>query len=376
MRVEVIRDPAHLAGLRAEWTALLRASPADGLFLTWEWLTAWWAHLSAGARLHLVTVRSGGELTAVAPFLLRRRAPEAPFPVLEFLGTGSAGSDYLDLIVRDSSAAGSLDALAGYLRGARLPLRLGQLRAGSAAAALAARLGGEGWRATVEEAGVCPVAVWPQPSWDAYMSTLTRKHRTDFRRCLANLHRQFDVRFEQAVTEGETQEALDILVSLHDARWRDRGGSTAFHTGSLRSFHGEFSRTAQHEGWLRLFVLRLDGRPVSALYGFRYGNAFYDYQKGFDPGYARHAVGLVTIGLAIRAAIEEGAGEFDFLHGDEPYKFRWARAARPLSRFELVAPGARGAVYRWLVAGGRGARRTARRVLGDALAERLAGQRG
>src|SRR5207245_43184 len=82
---------------------------------------------------------------------------------------------------------------------------------------------------------------------------------------------------------------------------------------------------APDRGWLRLSELRLDGRPAASLYGFRYRDTFSFYQSGFDPAYARDSVGLVTMGLAIRSAIEEGAAEYDLLHGDEAYKFQWAR---------------------------------------------------
>ena len=82
-------------------------------------------------------------------------------------------------------------------------------------------------------------------------------------------------------------------------------------------------------------------RPRSS-YGFRYGDKFYFYQSGFDPGYARQSVGLVALGLTIKAALEEGAMEYDLLHGDEEYKFLWAHQTRELRRLELFPSYVRG----------------------------------
>src|SRR5439155_24034111 len=68
---------------------------SDLPFLTWEWLHAWWTHLGGTERLQLLTVRVGGELTALAPLAVSRaRLPW--LATLELLGTGYAGSDYLD----------------------------------------------------------------------------------------------------------------------------------------------------------------------------------------------------------------------------------------------------------------------------------------
>jgi len=102
MAVERIADAPGFEALREEWSELLESSAADCLFLTWEWLSTWWKHLAGDRRLAILALRHGGRLVALAPFgvrppsLSRRR----PLPVLEFLGNGCVGSDYLDLIVR------------------------------------------------------------------------------------------------------------------------------------------------------------------------------------------------------------------------------------------------------------------------------------
>jgi CelD/BcsL family acetyltransferase involved in cellulose biosynthesis len=69
------------------------------------------------------------------------------------------------------------------------------------------------------------------------------------------------------------------------------------------------------------------------------------------------------MGLAIKAAIEEGVAEYDFLHGDEEYKFHWASEVRDLGRLELYPPHARGRIYRRAIDFNRAARRMAKRVL-------------
>jgi CelD/BcsL family acetyltransferase involved in cellulose biosynthesis len=152
-------------------------------------------------------------------------------------------------------------------------------------------------------------------------------------------------------------------MDLHNARWRDRGGSDAFDTPGLVAFHREFSRIALERGWLRLYVLRLDRKSAACLYGFLYGGTFYFYQSGFDSAYRKESVGLVSMGLSIKSAIEEGAEEYDLLHGNEEYKSHWSRESRELSRLELYPPGGMGSICRRSAQLERAARRMARRVL-------------
>ena len=129
------------------------------------------------------------------------------------------------------------------------------------------------------------------------------------------------------------------------------------------AFHEEFSRLALDEGWLRLWVLNLDSTPAAFVYCLRYRNVVYFYQSAVDELYARHSVGLVAMGLAIRGAFEEGAAEFDFLHGAEPYKFLWAPESRELLRLSLYPPTVRGTACRRFVAFRRTAGQMARLVL-------------
>src|SRR5690606_37579598 len=112
--------------LRAEWTDLLQASMNDSFFLTWEWLYTWWKHLHGNRRLHIVTVRHDGRLVALAPLALRQRqwTRLMPFEVLEFLGCGSVGSDYLSPIVRKGFETTALPALIARLRASGYVLEL------------------------------------------------------------------------------------------------------------------------------------------------------------------------------------------------------------------------------------------------------------
>ena len=347
--VEKIEDPARFEALRVEWNELLASSASDCLFLTWEWLHTWWKHLREDRRLRIVTVRRDRELIAIAPLALRSRRWRRllPFPALEFLGTGGVGSDYLDVLIGRGQERHALPALAGSLADDKLMLELARVRRTSAhAGELAAEIARRGWVSTHVRTDVCPFIDLSGHDWQSYLASLGRSHRYNLRRRLRNLEKHWEIRFERVRSEEQRAVALRALVTLHGRRWRERGSPGAFHTPGLIAFHEELSRLALEQGWLRLYVLHLNGKPAAALYGFLYNGVFYFYQSGFDPELREHSIGLITMGLAIKSAIEEGAKTYDFLRGDESYKSLWTRAERELVRLELYPPGERGALYR------------------------------
>ena len=362
LTVECIADHERFAAMRDEWNDLLRASASDNPFLTWEWLSAWWAHLGEPGTLHLIAVRAGAELIALAPFRLVNSALYW-FRRLEFLGTGAAGSDYLDIIVRRGREPESLSAIATYLQTHQMSARLNHLPPSSFAARLASEVAAEGWTASTVADGTCPVIPLAGHTFDSYLATLGSSHRANVRRRMKGLAKQFDVQFDRVTTHRERCDLLAGLVDFHERRWKERGGSSAFMTPAVVAFQDEATRLALEQGWLRMHVLRVDGQPAAVMYGFLYGGRFYFYQHGFDDRYSTHSIGLVLMAMTIQTAIEEGADEFDMLWGVEAYKFLWARESRTLDRVELFPIHLGGTLHRHAIEAQRGVKRLARRVL-------------
>src|SRR5512140_2391332 len=159
MEIRWIETAGEFDSLRGDWDQLLASSASDCVFLTWDWLRTWWTHLGARRRLRIVTVRKEGRLIALAPLAVRPGSLRRlfPFPAVEFLGSGTVGSDYLDFIVRKGDEADGLSALCSALGRRDLMLEFGQLRtSGSAAASLESRLGQQGWRSTWTKVNICP----------------------------------------------------------------------------------------------------------------------------------------------------------------------------------------------------------------------------
>jgi CelD/BcsL family acetyltransferase involved in cellulose biosynthesis len=365
MEIHTIETVEGFLSLRDEWNSLLQSSAADCVFLTHEWLSVWWKHMSEDRALHIVTVREDGELTGILP--LAERAPRLSRMMprtLEFLGTGLIGSDYLDAIVRPGREPKVLATLADHLDNCGLMLQLNQLRGGACVASvLAEKLRHREWIGDETKMNVCPYIDLRGHTWDSYLATLGPNIRKNINRYLRNLPKTFHMQFDCATTPVEARAALESAIDLHHKRWGARGTSEAFQTVAVIAFHREFVQRAAERGWLRLLVLSLDGKAVAALYGLRYGPTFYFYQSGFDPAYSKHSVGVTTMGLGIKTAIEEGALEYDFLHGDEEYKFHWASGSRDLHRLELHPPQVSAWIYKHAIDVNRSVRQMAKRLL-------------
>lgn len=365
--VEKIRTLDGLHGLRTEWEHLLQRCRSRSVFVTFEWLSTWWKHLGGGGELSVITVRDRAGLVALLPAYIRGPDLRHPFRTVALMGSGDAGSDYLDLLVdQGPRAADAVRAVASEVARWNIPVELSRiLPASPLIETLVPMLDRSGWAFTSPEKAVCPYLPLEGPSFENYLAGLGPKHRYNFRRRLRHLSREYQLEFRTVATQEERRESLRQLIRLHKHRWRSRGGTTAFHRPELEAFHEEFSRIAFEKGWLELLVLNLDGRPAALIYGFRYRSTFSFYQSAFDPAYASHSVGLVAMGLAIRRAAEAGLREYDMLHGDEGYKFLWTSRSRELTTASAFPPTWKGAASRSFVHLRSTASRMARNLLGQ-----------
>ena len=354
--VSIVDSHWGFTTLRPEWNSLLHASTANCPFLTWEWLHSWWVHVGRASALRIATVRVDGELIAIAPF----RLTPGPLPRLEMLGTGEAGSDYLDVIIRRGHEADAAAALETFFESQNATLQLTHLSQAASANDVAERLIASGWRAETTHGGTCPYIPLAGHTWDSFLATLGSSHRANVRRRIRGLEK-LEMSFTRVVTQAERAEALAALVGWHERRFNERG--TAFMNDELRAFHNEVTKRTL-DRWLRMYVLRLNGAPVAVMYGFLFAGKFYFFQHGFDDQYQQHSVGLVLMALSIRASIAEGAAEFDMLWGTEGYKSLWTSDTRELRNIRLFPRTFDGLVQRGLFRARRRLGPLARRVRG------------
>jgi CelD/BcsL family acetyltransferase involved in cellulose biosynthesis len=173
-------------------------------------------------------------------------------------------------------------------------------------------------------------------SWGELTAGWSKQELRNVERRERNLRRAHDVSFHLAVDPERFSHDLDSLFALHKARWT---ASSTF--AGHEAFHRDFAQRAFEQGWARLWLLEVDGRPIAAQYNFRYGGVESAYQGGWDADWARLAPAKLLVVHAIRQAFEDGLLEYRFLRGAEEYKYRFAHDDRGLETIAVVK-GARG----------------------------------
>jgi CelD/BcsL family acetyltransferase involved in cellulose biosynthesis len=303
----------------AAWDRLVAGSRLRAPFLTWTWQHEWTRAFAAARRLEIRRVEDAeGRLVALLPL------HEIEPGVLGLIG-GADISDYLDLIALAGHEEEAWMALLQSRAAERVTWDLhavpGASPTVSALPQLAAACGLSA-SVTIEER--CPVLVLPS-SWDEYLASLSGKHRHELLRKMRRLEREApEARAACASHAAEVENRLGDFFDLHR---RSRVGKARFMDARMEAFFRRVTAALVERRAARLWFLDTASGPVASFITIEWDDTVGLYNSGFHPDRATLSPGVVLLAHLIRDAIERGKRRFDFLRGEERYKYEFGPVA-------------------------------------------------
>jgi Tfp pilus assembly protein PilF len=329
MRIDIIDGIKALDAVRADWDAVYEADPDAQYFLSWPWMSKWLPLF--GKTWKILAAKTDVESSAYVAFFplwLRTKEHKAGGFYNDLLIGGNYMADYTGFLCRPEFEAAAIAAFTATIRQLHWTnFRIEFLRASERRTALF--LQGFPKDAfdvadvkSVDENNVpltiCPVAPLPA-DWDAYLGRLSANTRQKIRRVLRQLEKSTELRITHASAETLERD-LDILLRLWTTRWGPKKGARL---NAILKNNRVMLRHAFETGALLLPVLWQGERPLGALAILvdARKKSFLFYMAGRDETCEVPPPGLVLHAHSIRHAIRNGFVSYDFLRGNEPYKY-------------------------------------------------------
>ncbi len=338
MHLDLIRTLPEFDALAGEWNELLANSASHVPFLRHEYLRAWQRTLGGGewpsGELAIVTARQDGALAGVAPlFSTLNRDGE---PALMLLGSVEI-SDYLDLMASPERLPAFVDELLGFLDGPQAPawrvLDLYNLLDSSPTIlALERAAVSRGWRVARQDLQHCPYIPLPG-DWEQYLAAqVDKKQRHEIRRKMRRIEEGgLPVRWYMAADESTLDAEMDDFLRLmaYDPE------KARFLTDVMRTQMRTAVHAAFRAGWLQLAFIEIGGKKAAAYLNFDYDNVIWVYNSGLDFEFREWSPGWVLLGHLLQWANEAKRTRFDFMRGDEDYKYRFGAIDRRIIRLKV-----------------------------------------
>jgi hypothetical protein len=256
-------------------------------------------------------------------------------PALLLLGSIEI-SDYLDLIVRPTDLSAFISGLLDFLghsgpAGLNVPAPEAESKpwqildwqnlpeASPTLPVLKAESEKRGWTFVQEQTYHTP-SIPLTGDFETYLSGIDKKQRHEIRRKMRRAEESGnDVRW-YSVSDGAT---LVAEVDAFLVMMADEPEKAKFLTEAMRRQMQLSCRAAFENGWLQLAFLEVDGQKAAGYLNFDYLNRIWVYNSGIDRRFLELSPGWVLLGYLLQWANENKRAEFDFMRGDEEYKYRF-----------------------------------------------------
>jgi CelD/BcsL family acetyltransferase involved in cellulose biosynthesis len=319
-----------------DWNNLLSESITNTPFLRYEYLNTWWGTRGGGewkqAKLVLISAYENNTLIGIAPLFLAEHNRKQSLMLLGSIEI----SDYLDLIVRQDDlslfTSGLLDFLASNstitfscFDWYNLPDTSPTL------ATLKADVAKRGWLFTKET--FRPSLYVPLPGdFKTYLASINKKQRHEIRRKMRRAE-EYEKPIRWYIVEDvdtldtEIDDFLALMANDHD--------KDLFLSEEMRIQMQCSMQTAFKAGWLQLAFLEVNGQKAAGYLSFDYDNRIWIYNSGLNFDFKYLSPGWVLLGYMLQWANENGRSEFDFMRGEEGYKYKFGAIKRDVIRLKV-----------------------------------------
>ena len=329
MQVQLFTGTEAFKALTEEWDALVQNGITNTPFQYLAYQQAWWQHLQpSGAALYTVATYADNDLVAIGCFYLLDG-------ILHFNGCVEE-TDYLDLIVTAEQAEPGWTAVFNHLISADFPnwqaIDLCNVPQDSPTRTILPKLVQEhGYTVQESVQEVCPVIELPE-TFDGYLANIDSKQRREVKRKLRRA-KGAGVTLKMVQPNDDIAAAIDdFLVLLQQSTFEKRDW---LNDGRRAVFHAT-AEAAQKAGTFQLLLIEVEGTKAAALFNFDYDGRIWVYNSGLNPrAFGNLSLGVVITALAIQKAVDNGRKIFDFLRGDETYKYRFGAKDTTVHRIQI-----------------------------------------
>ena len=297
----------------------------NSIFITPEWLQVWWRVFGEGQKLYIRLIRDADRVIGITALQLDN-------DTACFIGDTDV-CDYQDFIIEPGYEAGFFNALLDDLKanGVKL-LDLKHVRPDSTVYTKLQDIAeNRNFKIECIQEDISVDMTLP-PTWEEYLGLLNSKQRHEIRRKLRRLSEAGNIEYIFTDNPNDITGFADTFFKMFTESRQDKA---EFLTPQRESFFRLLEEKMAAAGVLKLGLLKLDGRDMASIICFDYNNSIYLYNSGYDPEFNYLSVGLLSKVLCIKDSIESGKKIFDFLKGDEPYKFHLGGKEIPLYRCQI-----------------------------------------
>jgi CelD/BcsL family acetyltransferase involved in cellulose biosynthesis len=183
--------------------------------------------------------------------------------------------------------------------------------------------------------------------WSAYYANRSRSLKKKNNLAANRLERSGRVQLQWLRNAEVTAAVLDEVIAVSARSWKGSTGLSLDKSGP-NAFVRRLSELAAAQGWLSVWILRINGTPIAAEYQLIGNGAVHALRSDFDESHAAASPGSFLNWKLLEQLFAAGQGQYFMGPGENAYKLQWSSDGPPMFQLQAFSPNLRGrALGQW-----------------------------
>lgn len=338
--IKIISEYIEFVSLKDEWNRLHALTGSKLLWLKHEWLDCWWQSFGSHAQLFVIADFGTSGLDAAVPLLIRpmkikgfrqrvlRFIENGITPRSNFLFTEPSRERIAALWNKALESSGQWDLAI-----------LANIETGTKEY--------QAWSEYLVKSESRFVEIPERQSpyidlsggWDNVWNSFGKNLRRNLNRAKTRLSSEGEfhlIEFDSAVS---IRPALEKCFEISRLSWKGEQGVDMAGSQQRRKFYDLITEEAIRDGWLRIWMLKLNDRYIAFEYALVNDGYVLPIAADYDPELKQCSPGAVLRSLILERLTSQSLDSYDFGGTLYDYKLYWTKQVRPHSQFWVFHSG-------------------------------------
>ena len=185
-----------------------------------------------------------------------------------------------------------------------------------------------------------------------YLMSLQKKMRNNITRTFSRLQAEQQFTIETITDVSGVEDAITTLAELNRSRRNSMAKESSFRSRKFEEFHKRVAKRLISRNKISLRIMKVEDKPVAALYSFIDRDIIHPYQSGFDADFGqRYSLLTTMLTQEISSSIDNPAlKRFNFMYADleNTYKKRYSGMTETMYKLSYDKPGVKFELYRFI----------------------------
>jgi CelD/BcsL family acetyltransferase involved in cellulose biosynthesis len=341
MKIEVIDSFDKFCELEPIWNGLLSKSSIDIPFMTFEWFSCWWRAFAEDGKPFILLTKENGNLFGIAPLMQTKiKYRSLPAKAITFIANEHTNRAGFILLERKKEVVRKMIEFL-HCQYKFDVVKFDFIEKASDTDQLLSEILKEHRIKYRQVNSLSSPYILIDKDWDSHLKSRSKSFRRTLKRArgLVEANGCYEI---IDYSHNNLMSGIEDLLEISRNSWKYQKNSAIASDEREAKFYTTLIKMLSPRKWLKLWVLRADGKPIAFDLTVTYKRRNYSLKTSFDERYRHLFPSVFLDSHVIKQYFQNEAEEVDLLGNSSEYKMRWTSLIRDHRAFYFFNRNANG----------------------------------